>query len=144
MVNRTQAVVLGFFLLAWLSLIGIFVVDPEIYRGTLKQLPGYGTSYPLLFLAVISIFISLLSVGVILRWRWTFWLILIAFAAGLLRIPASGLQLLRIIPPTGPAWYLLLQALIGLVQAVIALMMLMGYRRSGIWGTVVIQPRPSR
>jgi hypothetical protein len=31
MVNRTQALVLGFFLLVWVSLLVILVVAPEVY-----------------------------------------------------------------------------------------------------------------
>jgi hypothetical protein len=31
-------------------------------------------------------------VGVVRRWRWTFWLILVAFLFGVLRVPAAVLQ----------------------------------------------------
>jgi hypothetical protein len=36
--------------------------------------------------------------------------------------------------PDGPTWYVCLQGLIGVVQVLIAVAMLAGYRRSGIWG----------
>ncbi len=45
---------------------------------------------------------SLLSTGVIHNWRWTFWLILVAFMAGILRVPIAGLQLAGIVPGQGP------------------------------------------
>ena len=68
------------------------------------------------------------------RWRWTFWLVLVAFLAGLLRVPASALELTGFLPSDGPTWYLLLQAAIGLVQFAIGLAMLIGLRKSGPWG----------
>ena len=53
--------------------------------------------------------------------------------AGLLRVPASALQLAGIVPGPGPVWYLVLQAVVGLIQFVIALAMLVGYRKAGVW-----------
>jgi hypothetical protein len=32
-INRTQALVLGFFVLVWVSLLAIFAVAPEVYIG---------------------------------------------------------------------------------------------------------------
>jgi hypothetical protein len=37
-------------------------------------------------------------------------------------------------PRQDPAWYVALQATVGLIQFVIALVMLAGYRKAGIWG----------
>jgi hypothetical protein len=37
--------------------------------------------------------------------------------------------------PDGPLWYVILQGVIGLVQVLIALAMILGYRRSGVWGS---------
>lgn len=133
-VNRTQAVVLGFALLAWLSLIGILVAAPEILDGTLRLLPGNRQPAELAFLAALSALIALLAVGVVRRWRWMFWLVLVAFLAGLLRVPASALQLFGLLPLMGPTWYVLLQAAIGLVQFAIGLAMLAGFRKAGPWG----------
>ena len=53
--------------------------------------------------------------------------------SGVLRVPASALQLAGIVPAQGPAWYVVLQAVVGLIQFVIALMMLAGYRKAGLW-----------
>jgi hypothetical protein len=89
----------------------------------------------LAFLAAISALIGLLVVGVSRRWRWTFWLILVAFLiGGALRIPASVLELAGLLSPAGPTWYVLFQALLGLVQVTIGLLLLSGYRRTGPWG----------
>jgi len=130
-INRTQALVLGFFALAWTSLVALFAVAPEVYYRALKLSSGVAG---LLFLIAISAFIVLLGIGVVRRWRWTFWLIVVAFFFGVLRIPASVLTLKGILPADGPTWYVLYQALLGLVQFAIALFMLVGYRRDGIWG----------
>jgi hypothetical protein len=133
-VNRTQAVVLGFALLAWLSLVGILVAAPETLDRTLRLLPGNRQPAELAFLVALSAFIALLGVGVVRRWRWTFWLVLVAFLAGLLRVPASVLELLGVLPSMGPTWYVLLQAAIGLLQFAIGLAMLAGFRKAGPWG----------
>jgi len=63
-----------------------------------------------------------------------FWLILVAFLAGVIRLPASALELAGAIPHQGPAWYVVLQGVIGAVQFVIGIAMLVGYRRNGLWG----------
>ena len=130
--NRTQGLVLGFFVLAWVALVTILVAAPEVYDLALR-LPGgeHGSA----FLAAISAFLVLLGVGVVRRWRWTFWLVLVAFILGVLRVPASILQLVGLLPADVPAWYALFQAFVGLVQFAIGLAMLVGYRRAGIWGS---------
>jgi hypothetical protein len=113
----------------------ILVAAPEVYDRVLPG--GDGGPWVLAFLAAISVFLLLLSVGVVRRWRWTFWLILVAFVlGGLLRVPASVLQLVGVLPAQGPAWYALLQALRGLMQFAIGLAMLAGYRRAGVWGSL--------
>jgi hypothetical protein len=86
MVNRTQALVLGFFLLAVTSLLVILAAAPEVYDQALR-LPTGNRAVEIAFLAALISFIALLGVGVVRRWRWIFWLILVAFLAGLLRVP---------------------------------------------------------
>jgi len=130
-INRTQALVLGFFVLVWASLVVLFAVAPEVYYRAMK-LPSVGAG--LLFLVGISAFIALLGVGVLRRWRWMFWLIAFAFLFGVLRVPASVLTLKGMLPADGPTWYVLYQACLGLLQFAIALLMLVGYRRAGAWG----------
>jgi hypothetical protein len=40
-----------------------------------------------------------LGIRVVNRWRWTFWLVLVALVlGGLLRVPASALQLAGMLP----------------------------------------------
>ena len=134
--NRTQGLVLGFFGLVWVALVVILVVAPEVYDDALRLPGGDLGQAALVFLVAISCFIALLAVGVLQRWRWTFWLILVAFIlGGALRVPASILQLTGIMSTNLPAWYVLLQALIGVVEVVVGLLMLAGYRREGVWGS---------
>ncbi len=132
--NRTQLLVLGFFLSVWVGLVAILALSPDIYAQTLRPLPGDSRTIEVVFLSALSVFIVLLVIGVFRRWRWTFWLILIAFLFGILRVPASILQLVGLLPASGPIWYETLQWTIGAVQFVIALAMLAGYRKAGPWG----------
>jgi hypothetical protein len=130
-INRTQALVLGFFLLVWATLVVLFAAAPEVYYRAMN-LSSAGAG--ILFLLGISAFLALLGVGVLRRWRWLFWLIAFAFLFGVLRIPATFLTLAGVFPADGPTWYVLYQGFLGLVQFAIALFMLVGYRRAGTWG----------
>jgi hypothetical protein len=91
-------------------------------------------SVELAFLATLSACIALLGLGVLQHRRWRFWLIVVAFLFGVLRVPATILELTGALPAAGPTWYVLVQALVGLLQCAIGLGMLAGYRRAGIWG----------
>jgi threonine/homoserine/homoserine lactone efflux protein len=135
MINRVQALVLGFLLMAWISLVVILVAAPEVYEQRLRSLPGAQRVVEIVFVVALTAFIVLLSIGVLRRWRWMFWLILIAFLFGVLRIPVAVLQISGQMRPDGPPWYVILQGVIGLVQVLIALAMILGYRRSGVWGS---------
>jgi len=135
MLNRSQALVLGFFLLAWTSLVVILAVAPEIYGQALRLPSGDGRLADFAFVSALTVFIAVLCVGVVRRWRWTFWLILVAFLAGVLRVPASILELAGVLPAAGPTWYVLLQAVLGLAQFGIGLVMLAEFRGSRrAWG----------
>jgi hypothetical protein len=134
MVNRTQALVLGFFGMALGSLLVILVAAPEVYDQALR-LPEGSRVAEIAFLVVLTVFLGLLAVGVLRRWRWIFWLILVAFLAGVLRVPVAILQLTGILPADAPTWYVTFQGIIGVVQVAIGLAMLAGYRRAGIWGS---------
>ncbi len=141
-INRTQALVLGFTLAAWLTLILILVAAPGVFAGPLR-LPADASRAPeLAFLIALTVFLGLLGIGVVRRWRWMFWLILVAFLAGVLRVPATALEFAGMLPMTGPGWYLLVQAAIGLVQFAIGLAMLSGFRRAGVWGPFELPSRP--
>ena len=91
--------VLGFFLMALASLLVILLAAPEVYDQALR-LPGTGRATEIAFLAALTAFITLLAVGVVRRWRWAFWLILVAFLAGVLRVPVAILQLTGALPQT--------------------------------------------
>ncbi len=135
MINRVQALVLGFLLMAWISLLAILIAAPEVYEQRLRSLPGAQRIVEIVFVVVLTAFIVLLSIGTLLRWRCTFWLILIAFLFGVLRIPVAVLQLSGQMTPEGPPWYVIFQGVLGVVQVLIALAMVLGYRRSGAWGS---------
>jgi len=120
--------------LVWIALVPILVLSPEVYTQTLRKVGGDSLAIEGSFLIAISALISFLVVGVFRRWQWTFWLVLIAFFFGVLRLPASALQLARMIPPSGPTWYEVLQGVIGVVQFLIAIAMFAGYRKAGVWG----------
>jgi len=134
MVNRTQALVLGFFVVALASLVVILVAAPEVYDQALGLRKG-SAAMEVAFLAALTAFIGLLTVGVLRRWRWIFWLVLVAFFAGVLRVPVAVLQLTGVLAADVPTWYVIFQGIIGLVQVAIGLAMLAGYRRSGVWGS---------
>lgn len=134
MVNRTQALVLGFFVVALSSLLVVLVAAPDIYEHALR-LPDGSAVVEVAFLVMLTGFIGLLAVGVLRRWRWTFWLVLVAFLAGVLRVPVAISQLTGVLPADVPTWYVLFQGVIGLAQVAIGLAMLAGYRRSGVWGS---------
>ncbi len=133
-INRTQALVLAFFALALVGFVAILAAAPGIYSNTLKVPPIGSHLTGTAFVVGLSAFLLLLSIGTLRRWRWLFWLILVAFLAGILRLAASVLQLGGLLSPTGPAWFTLLQAGIGVLQFLIGLAMIAGYRRSGAWG----------
>ena len=50
-------------------------------------------------------------------------------------MPASIVQLEGVLAADFPGWYVLVQALIGVVEVLIGVLMLVGYRREGIWGS---------
>ena len=133
--NRTQLVLLGFTACSWIALVVILLAAPDVYDAELKPLGLAGlVEARLAFLVAVTGLLILLVVGVVHRWRWLFWLILIAFAAGILRLPLFGLQLLGLAPLNVPLWYSALQAVIGMIQIAIAAAMYSGYRRHGVWG----------
>jgi hypothetical protein len=131
--NRTQVMVVVFLAAALLALGVILVVAPGVIDAKMPR-PGDTFAERVLLLGSLTVLISVLTVGVSRRWRWMFWLVTLAFLAGALRVPTSGLQLLGSIPKTDPEWYVGLQGLIGAIQLIIGLLMLRGYRLAGPWG----------
>jgi hypothetical protein len=137
-INRTQALVLGFFLAAWAGLLALRAAAPDVFARALRLPPGGGgRAAALAFLVALTAFLALLALGVVRRWRWLFWLfwlLLVAFLAGVLRVPVALLELAGVLPADAPGWYLLVQAGVGLLQFALGLAMLAGYRRAGVWG----------
>ena len=134
MINRSQGVVLAFLVAAWLLLLGLSAVDPSLYIAVLRPPLPSGSAGEAALLGVLTLLLAVLAFGTVRRWRWTFWLVVVAFAAGALRVPASGLQLAGVLPPTGPVWYEMLQAVIGASQVAISVALFVGYRQRGVWG----------
>jgi len=133
--NRTQTMLIGFLILSGVALVAILVGAPDLSDAELRPLDLAGLPYVrLAFLAAITGLLVLVAIGTLRRWRWTFWLVLIAFAAGVLRVPFFALQLLGVVSSEVPLWYAGLQAVIGVVQVAIAAAMVIGYRRDGPWG----------
>ncbi len=110
-------------------------VAPEIYEQVLQLPAGDLHTAELVCLTAISAFIGVLCVGTLRRWRWAFWLIMVALLFGVLRVPASILAVAGVLPATGPNWYVLFQGVVGLLQLGIGLAMLASYCRAGAWGS---------
>jgi len=134
--SRTQVIVLAFVAAAWAAVVAILAAAPDVYDQALGLPIVDRRQFEVVFLAALSMFLVIVATGVVRRWRWMFWLILVAFLAGVIRLPASALELAGAIPHQGPAWYVVLQGVIGAVQFVIGIAMLVGYRRNGLWGNL--------
>jgi hypothetical protein len=132
-INRTQGLVLAFFLLSWAGAVTILVVAPQVYGPALRRAPGSLPVAQTAFVVALSGLIGVVSVGVVRRWRWIFWLILAVFFLGVLRVPVAVLELAGH-SVASRAWYVVLQGGAGVIQFAIAVTMLAGYRRSGVWG----------
>lgn len=134
-INRTKGLVLALFAVYWLIVVVVLVIARDVYDQQFPvKLSSDRRSTEIGALLVLTALFAVLSTGIIRNWRWTFWLILVAFIAGILRAPISALQLTGAVPAQGPAWFVVLQVVVGLVQFVIGLAMFAGYRRAGIWG----------
>lgn len=134
MINRTKTLVLALFIAYWVAVVTILVAARDVY-DQIAGLPG-GNQRPaeVGFLLVLTALLALLSTGVIHGWRWIFWLILVAYLAGILHVLTATLQLGGVMAEQAPGWYVVFQGVIGLLQFAIALAMLVGYRKAGVWG----------
>jgi nitrate reductase NapE component len=126
--------VLAFLVAAELSIVAIFIADPVTYAQAMRL--DQNTSQPAGLLAVlaISLIVAVAIVGVFGRWRWLFWVLLLAFLPGPLRVIASGMEVLGVVADSAPTWYVAYQGGLGLIQFAIGLLMVRGYRRTGVWG----------
>jgi hypothetical protein len=136
-VQRLATVLIAFFVLAALSALVVYFADPTIYTKVLMLEPTTANRYPLpatLFLVALLIFITVLIIGVLLHWRWLFWLLLIANSFSILEVPATILQLTGVIPDPYPVWYSLYRMGIALIQVGIAIWMIRVFYHYGVWG----------
>lgn len=129
-----KALVLAMLAAYWVAVIAIWIAARPVF-DQLGGLPRGHLGAEAAEILALTALLTLLSVGIVRGWRWLFWLILIVFLAGILRVPAAALELAGKIPQQGPAWYVVLTAIVGMIQFIIALTMAAGYRRSGVWGT---------
>ena len=136
-VQRLATVLIAFFVLAGLSVLVVYFADPTIYTKVLMLEATPSDRYPLpatLFLVALLIFITVLIIGVLLHWRWLFWLLLIAKSFSILEVPATILQLTGVIPDPYPVWYSLYRMGIALIQVGIAIWMIRVFYHYGVWG----------
>src|SRR5437588_13043781 len=136
LVRRLERVLMAFFLLATLFLLVVYFVAPSIYASTLMLQSSPTDRYPLpatLFLLGILVFIAVLFIGVARHWRWLFWSLLVAFAAMVLEIPATILQMSGVLPNLFPAWYSLCRMGVSCIAIAIAVWMIYIYRQHGVW-----------
>jgi hypothetical protein len=133
MINRIKTAVLGLFSLYWLAVVLILVADRSLF-DQVGGLPSHQLSADVGAVLVLAALLAVLSIGVVRAWRWTFWLILIVFAAGIRTVPVAAFEFTGKLPQQGPTWYVLFTAVVGLVQFAIAVAMLAGWRKSGVWG----------
>ncbi len=125
---------IAFVTVAWLSILALFLGAPVVFLQALRLPPSSDGAIGLAALGGISLIVAFFGFGVALQWRWLFWLILVAFLAGITRLISSGLEIAGVLPSQTPTWYAMYQATLGVVQFAIGLLMLRGYRRSGVWG----------
>lgn len=131
--DRARTLVLAFFAVYWVSVLALLLRVRPLYDQML-QLSGNQARAEIPTFVVLTVLFGILSTGVIRGWRWTFWLILIVFAIGLLRAVYAVLEVAGAVPAKGPVWYVVLPGVVGLVQFGIAVVMLVGYRMPNGWG----------
>jgi hypothetical protein len=134
--RRLERVLIVFFVLAVLFALVVYIADPSIYAKTLSLAPFPADRYPLpviLFLLGLVVFLAILSVGVVRHWRWLFWLLLLAFGASVLQVPAAILQFAGVLPDPYPLWYSLIRMGVAIVEVGIAVWMIQIYRHAGVW-----------
>lgn len=131
---RLKTVLAAFFVFVVLFAVTVYIADPSIYAKTLPLQPTpTGQALMTLFLVAIVGFVAVLCLGVVRHWRWVFWLVLVAFGASILEIPATILQLVGVVPNLFPVWYSLVRMGVAMIQVAMAVWMLQIYRRYGVW-----------
>jgi hypothetical protein len=132
-----QAAIVAFFAVAAASLVVIYAVAPEVYVQVVTNGGATKGAHPPIvtaFMVAILLFVAALTVGVLRRWRWVFWLVLVAFGVSALQIPAGALELVGMVPNAFPAWYTAFRTLLAVPEVAIAVVMLRLWQRCGVWG----------
>jgi hypothetical protein len=134
--RRLQWMLLAFFCLSALVLVVVYVAAPSIYTNTLSLMPsptGHSPVAATLLLVSVGGFLAIVMMGVLRRWRWVFWFVLVATGSMILDIPATLLQVTGILPSLFPLWYSLCRMGASLIAVGIFVWMLQIYRRHGVW-----------
>ncbi len=134
--RRVQAGVIAFFAVVALSLVVIYTLAPRTYTQVLGSKVPATESHPLIatvFCAATLLFIALLIVGVLRRWRWIYSLLVVAFIASALQLPAGALELAGTQPNPVPAWYTLYRSVIAAGEVALGIWLIAVWRRWGIW-----------
>jgi hypothetical protein len=137
--NHIKTVVIALFAAYWVVVVLLLVAARPVFDQILDQQVRISGDHRLAEIATVlalTVLLSLLSLGIVRGWRWTFWLILVVFLAGILRVPTAVLEFTGKVSIRAPAWYVGFTAAVGLIQFCIGAAMLLGYRRRGIWGNI--------
>jgi hypothetical protein len=96
--RRLQGTLLAFFCLSALVLVVVYVAAPSIYTNTLSLMPsptGHSPVAATLLLVSVGGFLAIVMMGVLRRWRWVFWLVLVATGSMMRPFHSRG-KLLRL------------------------------------------------
>jgi hypothetical protein len=131
-----QITLIAFVALAVSFLIVVYITAPAMYVQVLlgrSTKPDARPAYVTAFLVATLPFIALLVVGALRRWRWIFWLVLLAFTAEIIALPIDALQLAGVMPLMYPVWYTIVRLVVSALQILIGGWMIWLYLRCGVW-----------
>jgi hypothetical protein len=132
--KRLEQSLTAFFIGIAVFVVFVYLLAPNVYTNTL-MLAGR-ERYPLLatlFLVALLGFIGVVIFGIRRHWRWLFWLLLIAFSAAILEIPATFLLVTGRVPNPFPLWYDWCRCGVAVLQVGLAALMWRHLRRFGVW-----------
>jgi hypothetical protein len=145
--RRLQRTLLAFFLLAALFLAVVSATAPSVYAKALllgSPLTERSPAAATLVLVGLGGMPVFLLVGVLRRWHWVFWLVLVATGSMILDIPATILQMMGILPALFPLWYSLCRMGASLIAVGMCVWMLHIYRHHGVWAMEYHRRKPQR
>lgn len=134
--RRLEQALIAFFVMCAVFVVVVYVTAPSVYTTSLMLSSSPADRYPFpitLFLGALLMFIAALIIGVLRRWRWLFWLLLVAFGFSVLAVPVMILQLMGRVPDSFPTWYSLCRLGVALLEVGLAIWMAQVYRRYGVW-----------